>query len=235
MTCDHCDGLGWEPVMQLGIRRMRRCEACDYWVNRRARPPVGLPVEEAGAALDAYKRGGRYEATAANRDALHHAQLFVQGIHAGLYVFGTVGCGKTALACAVLNDLAKAGTWCRFVRVPELLKRVQPGSWDDSDPDGEFQQLVERSPVLCLDDVGANQGTDYARRTLQTVFDLRQDRGFRTIWTSNLDLDDLGTFLDDARLPSRIAGAAKVIELDGPDYRLKKAQQRQTESQGRLA
>jgi len=59
------------------------------------------------------------------------------------------------------------------------------------------------------------------------VFDARTDRGHRTIWTSNLNLDELVAFFgEDKRLASRIAGNAKIVELNGPDYRLKKAKAR---------
>ena len=79
----------------------------------------------------------------------------------------------------------------------------------------------EPTAVLVLDDVGANQGTDYARRMLQTIFDARLDAGHRTIWTSNLTLDEMAEFLGDDRLTSRIAGNCRVVRLQGDDWRLK--------------
>ena len=77
--------------------------------------------------------------------------------------------------------------------------------------------------MLVIDDVGASQATDFARRMLHSLFDARADLKRRTIWTSNLSPDELTAFLQqDARLVSRIAGACKVVELDGPDFRLVK-------------
>jgi DNA replication protein DnaC len=198
------------------VRRVRRCTQCSYLDRRRGTAP-GIPADEHGSTFD------NYEATKDNVEAVRQAQFFVDGVHPGLYLWGGLGSGKTRLACTVLNTLWKTGIGCRFFRVPELLQRLMPGS--DSTDDA-FDQAVD-VPVLCLDDVGANAGTDFSRRMLQTIFDARLDRGHRTIWTSNLDLDELADFLmEDGRLPSRIAGNAKVVELDGPDWRLKQAKRR---------
>ena len=216
--CGSCEGSGWEPVQVDGIRRVRRCEACDYWNRKRGVAP-GVPVEEQASSFD------NYESTKYNGDAIRQAMFFVDGVHPGLYLHGGTGSGKTRLACTILNAVWKAGTGCRFYRVPELLQRLMPGA--DSTEDA-FDQAV-RIPVIVLDDVGANAGTDFSRRMLQSIFDARLDRGHRTIWTSNLDLDELAQFLaEDMRLPSRIAGNAKVVELDGLDFRLKQAKARNT-------
>lgn len=176
-----------------------------------------MPDDERESLLD------NYTAIPDNAEAIKQTRFFLDGVHPGLYIFGGVGTGKTRLACSALNELHRKHEQVRFCRVPELLQRLMPGS--DS-TDQVFNQTLD-VPVLALDDVGANAGTDFSRRMLQTIFDARLDRGHRTIWTSNLDLDELAEFLtEDKRLPSRIAGNCKVVELNGPDWRLKKAKAR---------
>lgn len=195
---------------------MVKCSTCDHWDRKRGTAP-GVPDDEKASTL------ANYTETKDNGEAIRQAKFFLDGVHPGLYIHGGVGSGKTRLACSILNELWKAGTRVRFNRVPELLQKLMPGS--DS-TDQVFDQAAD-IPVLCLDDVGANAGTDFSRRMLQSLFDRRLDLGHRTIWTSNLDLDELADFLaEDRRLPSRIAGACKVVELDGKDWRLMKARQR---------
>lgn len=216
-----CQGTGWEVVEVDGVRRARKCTRCDYWPSRRGFAP-GVPEDQKAITLASYD-GKALEKPAGLEAALKQAQFFVDGVHPGLFLHGPVGCGKTTLAVAILNTLHGKGQRVRFWRVPELLVKLQPNM------EAEGTDLLDgviTVPVLALDDVGANQGTDFARRMLQTIYDARQDRGHRTIWTSNLTLDELGTFLGDDRLPSRIAGAAKLVELEGPDYRLKQAKKR---------
>lgn len=213
--CDGCGNTGWEPVLVEGIRRVQRCTQCEFWELQRG-GALGIPDEERDSTLD------NYTAIPQNAEAIRQAKFFLEGVHPGLYIYGGVGTGKTRLACSILNDLHKRER-VRFCRVPELLQKLMPGS--DS-TDRVFDQAVD-VPVVVLDDVGANAGTDFSRRMLQSIFDARLDRGHRTIWTSNLDLDELAEFLaEDKRLPSRIAGNCKVVELDGLDWRLRKAKAR---------
>lgn len=211
-TCAGCDGTGWEVVPDKEPRTVRKCESCDYWDLLRGTAP-GVPMDERKATL------ANYEPTGFNADALKHAGLFVQGVHSGIYVYGPVGTGKTRLACSILNDLWTARTArVRFIRVPELLIRLQPNMLTGDEADALIADLVN-VPVLALDDVGANSGSDFSRRMIQTLADARGDRCHRTVWTSNLTLDDLGAFLGDERLPSRIAGSCRAVEVRGPDQR----------------
>lgn len=209
--CERCGNSGWEEIVVVGVVRMRRCEECPFLEWKRGCGP-GMPLEESTSTLE------NYDVTPDNQEAVKQAKHFLDGVHPGLYLHGGVGTGKTRLACSILNTLWKKGTAIRFKRVTELLLKLMPGA----DPDNVTWDQVVDVPVLCLDDVGANQGTDFARRMLQTIFDARLDRGHRTIWTSNLDLDDLATFLQDERLPSRITGNAKAVHLAGKDWRLRR-------------
>lgn len=211
-VCSTCEGTGWERVPGKD-RTVRHCESCDYWDRRRGVAP-GVPEPERGATLENYEPNGH------NLAAIQHAGLFVQGVHQGLFIHGPVGTGKTRLACSIVNDIWKAKlSRVRFMRVPELMTRLQPSHSTESEADTLIADLTE-VPVLVLDDVGANAGTDFSRRMLQILVDARADRSHRTIWTSNLDPEELGTFLGDERLPSRIVGSCRIVELDGPDQRL---------------
>ena len=134
-----------------------------------------------------------------------------------LYVCGPVGVGKTLLACALGNELAQRGAQAWFVRTPVLLLKLVESMTQDQT--GTLLSEYVEPTILVLDDVGAEKGSDYARRTLQTLYDMRRDVGRRTIWTSNLDLGQLSEFLADDRLSSRIAGAADVVWIGGDDIR----------------
>jgi DNA replication protein DnaC len=217
--CATCDDTGFAPVFKDGKQvAVTRCPDC---LERRRGFAPGVPEDFKAASVDSYEKGD-YHLTDDNRKAIEQARFFLQDVHPGLYIYGDVGSGKTLLAYAILNDLHRAGKTVRFQKVTELLKAVvQDGTGD------EFHARIVNVPVLVLDDIGAQKGTDYARQTLLTIYDARTDRGHRTIWTSNLNLDELVAFMgDDRRLASRIAGNCKVVQLDGDDYRVKAARAR---------
>ncbi len=211
--CSICNNTGWMNKAKPGEpERLARCYPC-VWLEWKYGGVPGVPVDEQASLLV------NFSESAHNGAALAEAKQFLAGVHPGLYLFGGVGTGKTKLACTILNELAKRGVYGRFQRVTELLLKLMP-STDEAERDRIWEQ-VTMAPVLVLDDLGADQGTDFSRRTLQALYDRRLDWGGRTIFTSNLNLDDLQTFLEDQRLPSRIVGECKVVKMDGPDWRLK--------------
>lgn len=173
-----------------------------------------IPHEFRSARLD------NYDARDGNRAALQGAEAFLKSdaTH-DLFLCGGVGTGKTRLACTIANEVfAAQHRAVRFMRVPVLLLKLQEGM-HGADENITVSELAEPG-LLVLDDIGVEKGSDYSRRTLQTLYDMRRDHARRTIWTSNLDLEGLSVFLDDDRLPSRIAGAADVVFVDGVDQRV---------------
>jgi chromosomal replication initiation ATPase DnaA len=206
--CSQCDDTGWTyPNGPDG--GVVRCPECDS--RKRGQAP-GVPMAEHGSRLDGF------EETRDNRDALAQARRWLAGDFPDLYLFGGVGTGKTRLACSLVNERWAAGDRVEFIRAAQLLAVLLPAS-DSLD---DAMARISRIPVVVLDDVGANQATDFARRMLLVLYETRMDRGHRTIWTSNLTLGELAEFHQDDRLSSRIVGNAKVVELAGKDWRLRK-------------
>jgi hypothetical protein len=233
--CPVCDDTGWTHADDdQGVRRAVRCTACEYWAKQWG-VGRGVPDDEKGTVLASWgpkplKAPAVYELTADNREALRQAQYFLDGVHPGLFIFGGVGCGKSALAAAIVNESCRRGVGSRFITVLEVANRMAPGG----DGDALHGQLV-RVPVLVLDDVGTSKGeSDFVRRTLHDIYEQRNAAGKRTVFTSNFDLDELMEhFGNDRRLPSRIAGRCKLVPMDGPDYRLHKMRARNPELVGK--
>ena len=215
MGCGRCERTpGWESVEVEGHARLRRC-AC--WTAAHAAPP-SVPREFRDARWETWRR------TADNRHALDEARSFVRGGEGGqdLFLCGPVGTGKTRrLACTVLNEAWRSGERSvAFARVPMLLYRLQPHG-TGAETAEEFNRLAA-AKLLVLDDLGAERdaATDYTRRTLLMLYEARHDAGRRTVWTSNKTPSQIGVFMGDDRLASRIAGRCRVVELEGRDWRL---------------
>lgn len=201
--CDVCDGLGWR--LPIGATHYTRCACTTVEVYA-----DGVPYEFRGARLENYREED------GNRTALAKARAFLTG-QRDLYLAGSVGAGKTRLACSILNDYVRERRTGYFARVPWMLHQLQPGK--DS---AELEERLEKTSLLVLDDLGAerDQATDYTRRTLLMLYEERHDRGLRTIFTSNKTVKELAEMQDDERLGSRIGGRADVIKLTTPDQRL---------------
>ena len=76
------------------------------------------------------------------------------------------------------------------------------------------------TPLLILDDLGAEKTTDWALQSLYIIINKRLSEELQTIITSNLSLDELRDKIGD-RIASRIAGMCKIVKLTGRDRRLK--------------
>ena len=209
--CNRCDDTGWEPVCdERGTPRRQRCPC---WTKARLKAAPGVPVDFHDATLV------NYEDTSANRHALKAARQWVAEPKGDIYVYGRVGVGKTRLAASMLNDVfRRRGGGGYFTRVRIFLMKLQPSN-------GEHAELFGHccaTSVLVLDDVGAEResASDFTRRTLLMLYEQRGDLGLPTIWTSNKSLAELGDFMQDERLASRIAGRAEVLEIRGEDWRV---------------
>ncbi len=216
--CGRCERTpGWESVEVAGHSRLRRC-GC--WTAARAAAraaPPSVPRELRDA------RWSTWERTADNARALEAAREFLRAGETGpdLFLCGAVGTGKTRLACTALNEAWKAGERSvAFARVPMLLYRLQPHQAAEGTE--TFDRLT-KARLLVLDDLGAERdaATDYTRRTLLMLYEARHDAGKRTVWTSNKTPAEVGAFMGDDRLASRVAGRCRVVELGGRDWRLR--------------
>lgn len=87
---------------------------------------------------------------------------------------------------------------------------------------GSEKDVLDRyskTPLLCIDDIGAEKISDWSRQMFYTLIDRRYREEKQTIITSNLDLEMIAKLIDD-RISSRIVGMGIVLNLTGEDYRL---------------
>lgn len=75
------------------------------------------------------------------------------------------------------------------------------------------------TPLLVLDDLGAEKTTPWALQSLYVILNKRGSELRQTIITSNLSLDEMSNELSD-RIASRIKGMCKVVVMKGKDRRL---------------
>lgn len=131
-----------------------------------------------------------------------------------LFLWGPAGTGKTHLATALVrrhNGL---------VVKPQHIYRECRGLADGAEEQAAISWYI-RLPHLVIDDLGQEKLTDWSFSILYEVLDGRDmNRLSGLIVTSNLSLSSLAERLGDDRIPSRLSGMCRVVELTGKDRRV---------------
>lgn len=135
-----------------------------------------------------------------------------------LLIRGPYGVGKTHLAAAIANKVARTGKSVLFVVVADLLDYLratfQPGSAVSYDQ--RFNE-IRRAWLLVLDDMSTQNTSPWAREKLFQILNYRYQSGLATVLTiSQADWEAL-----DERLRSRLDDTAvcTTVDLNLPSYR----------------
>ncbi|CAK0742992.1 putative AAA domain-containing protein [Gammaproteobacteria bacterium] len=196
------------------------CEAC-YQVHND--DPVGkarLEAEE--RARDIYRLGGllAYESFTLDRYDNKAAIESCSGYpDVNLYIHGPAGTGKTHLATAIIRSYPGAA-----VLKPQYINRIvrEKTKISVAAEQAIIERIVRRRNLV-IDDLGADKRTEYSGSVLYEVLDGRvMARMTGLIVTSNLSLGALAERLQDDRIPSRLAGLCRVVEIKGEDRRISK-------------
>jgi len=136
----------------------------------------------------------------------------------GLLLTGNHGSGKTHLACAVLIGKLLSGNVNLFFKsIPELLIDIQATF---NDPEQTVKDLLDTYiyfNLLVLDDLGAENITDFTTSMLYQLIDNRLAEEKPTIITTNLSIKQIRDKISD-RIASRLK-EYQIINFHIPDYR----------------
>ena len=134
-----------------------------------------------------------------------------------LTLIGGTGVGKTHLAAAAANVRLAAGDRVCFAVVPELLDALRASYRDDGEASFESTLgWLKDADLLVLDDLGAQQATEWADEKLYQLCASRYLQRLPTLVTTNVDPEAL-----DPRLASRLLDSKRglVLQVKAKDYR----------------
>ncbi len=137
-----------------------------------------------------------------------------------LVFLGTVGTGKTHLACAIGREFIRSGRTVMYARTSEIIRLIRE-TWrgDTQDTEQKRYDRLQAYDLLIIDELGQQAGTDNERQILLSVIDNRYDQGNKpTILISNLSAPQLKELLG---VPGydRIRENARVVNFEWESYR----------------
>lgn len=138
------------------------------------------------------------------------------GKGSGILMLGGTGLGKTHLSLAIANKVIQKGFCVIYGSVPELIRKIQNEQFNKAE--GDTMTLVTSGDLLILDDLGAENNTDWCVSTLYEIINTRQNHQLPLIINTNLTPYELRESYQD-RLFSRLF-SMKVLFFSGNDNRV---------------
>jgi len=143
----------------------------------------------------------------------------------GLYIYSkTPGSGKTYLACCIGKSIMmKYGVRFKFITAPGYINKVSEGITlaKQGIPDSPAR-IYSECEVLVLDDIGTQLAKEWQEQELFMLINERVNKGLITIYTSNLDIQNLNV---SERIKSRIYGTSLLFGMPEVSVRKNKARE----------
>jgi DNA replication protein DnaC len=198
------------------LARQRREARTRQLIGRAA-----IPERFRDRTLDSFELhcdGARYALSVARDYADTFARRLEQG--SSLIFCGSVGSGKTHLACGIARRVIEADRMAVFTSVLAAVRMIKE-TWRKDSEDTEsaaIQRLVEPD-LLILDEVGVQFGSDTEKLLMFDIINGRYEQMKPTIVISNLAAPKLGDFLGERVLDRLREGGGRVVPFDWPSYR----------------
>lgn len=130
-----------------------------------------------------------------------------------LILLGPTGSGKTSIAYAIARELFISGCKTKIWQTAELLEKIRP-----SDNQKIVFDSAKNCQLLVLDDLGVEKDSEWTEERLFLILDYRWQWNLPTIISTNLSEEGFASRVSD-RIYSRIHDGAKVLVIQGKDYR----------------
>lgn len=187
-------------------------------------------------------RNASFEQFILDKDRLEASKLateFIKGysqdrnhFHQGLYLYGSMGVGKTYLLGAIANQLADMNVKSTLVHFPSFA--VDMKNAIGKNQVAEKLDVVKKAPILMIDDIGADAMSAWVRdEILGVILEYRMQNELATFFSSNFSMNQLETEhlaetqrgdvepLKAKRLMERIRFLSKEVEMIGENRRPK--------------
>ncbi|MGO8905051.1 MAG: AFG1/ZapE family ATPase [Solirubrobacteraceae bacterium] len=216
-----CDGTGFIIDEQTNTASDCRCRAWRIARVRAARLEGRIPRRYQGVSFD---RPPVSDIARTAPDQIQSIRRYLRAIEQnldsgrGLWIAGDVGTGKTTLAMLVSKAALDAGRSVAIYSLPRLLNLLRE-SMTTEEGMLDFMDRLTAVDLLHLDDLGAENQTDWVLEQLYSIVNARYESERAILATSNLMPDELTERLG-ARTVSRLVEiCGDLIPLFGEDKR----------------
>ncbi len=216
-----CDGSGFVIDEATNTASDCRCRSGRIARLRTAGLEGRVPKRYRGVSFD---RPPVPEIARVAPDVVQEVRRYVRNVEEnldagqGLWLMGDVGTGKTTLAMIVSKAALDAGRSVAIYSLPRLLNLIRGAIETDAGMVGFLEQLAAVD-LLHIDDLGAENTTDWVLEQLYSIVNTRYEDERAMIVTTNLSYDDLVLQLGDRTISRLVAICGNGLPLYGQDDR----------------
>lgn len=173
---------------------------------------IGIPKRYWGAYLDEIEPLNDEQ-----KSCIQKMLDLERGKYWALVVLGTVGNGKTTLACSLASLHEYYHSFSSlYITQEDLLDKCRNAMNDRSE--ANVLERYMRCGLLIIDELSKATWTEYAKTTMQKIFRYRHAEKLRTVAIGNLDVSTFKGMFDDHILSRFREGETQIMKAD--DMRL---------------
>lgn len=152
---------------------------------------MDMPKDIQDASFQSFERDEERTASLMAAVEFTHAyNAAPKEFHKGIYFVGDFGVGKTYLLGAIAHELAIRGHETTLVHFPTFAVEMKQAIGKDLV--GEKLEAVKKSPILMIDDIGADAMSPWIRdEVFGVILQYRMQEQLPTFFSSNFNMEEL--------------------------------------------
>lgn len=185
----------------------------------------GVPQKFYDVKLNALFASGLVNATDKNKTPLTKAQVtaFIQNVAKGkpqaMWMCGVAGTGKTALACAIINELVRRNVKCKYFKSHEIMARLDDARTRASrETRAGIMADVTGCTLVVIDEVARWPVTEWEKFMLFSLADSNYDSFRSAIYIGNMSTKEFADYMGNAAT-DRGRGQCMSFSFNGKSLR----------------